>query len=98
MSLALKRTRNHYRLHKGENLMQNYLVIIEDRIICEGRTIVSANNAAEAALIARREAVDDLIPMSPMENGSECPRIYRIAHQFYGKDVARLGDGVGGPG
>lgn len=75
--------------------MPNYLVIIEDRIYCEGRVRVNADNAAEAAQMALCEAEQEEVEMTPMENGSQCPRVYRIVNEDDGIEVARIGDGWG---
>lgn len=75
--------------------MPTYIVTIEDRIICAGKIRVHADNAAEAALLARREAMDGNITMTPMENGEENPHVYRIRNE-HGDDIATLGDGIGG--
>lgn len=74
--------------------MPTYTVIIEDRIACAGRIQVNAANAAEAALIARREAMDGNIRMTPMENGEESPHVYQI-RDAYGDEIATLGNGIG---
>lgn len=75
--------------------MPTYIVTIEDRIICAGKIRVYASNAAEAALLARREAMDGNITMTPMENGEENPHVYQICNE-HGDDIATLGDGIGG--
>jgi len=74
--------------------MPTYIVIVEDRIACAGKIKVDADNAAEAALVARREAMEGNIKMMPMENGEEDPHIYQVRDQ-HGDEIATLGDGIG---
>ena len=58
--------------------MPYYTVTIEDRIYCSGTIQVEADNAAEAVIRAKTEAWQDNVQMSPMENGEEGPRVYRV--------------------
>lgn len=74
--------------------MQIYTVVIEDRIACAGTIRVEADNAAEATLIAKREAMEGNIKMLPMENGEEGPHVYQVKDQN-GDEVATLGDDIG---
>jgi hypothetical protein len=71
--------------------MPYYTVTIEDRIYCSGTVVIQADNAAEAAIQARMRAWDGDVEMSPMENGKEGPRVYKI-EDARGDDVATLGD------
>lgn len=71
--------------------MPYYTVTIEDRIYCSGTIRVEADNAAAAAILARTEAWDGNVRMSPMENGEEGPRVYKI-EDTNGDHVVTLGD------
>lgn len=72
--------------------MPTYIVTIEDRIYCSGTIRVQADNAAAAALMAKQAAHYGEVIMSPMENGEENPRVYKVCDNHNG-EIATLGNG-----
>ena len=71
--------------------MTKYIVTIEAEITCSGTITVEANNAAEAVLLARHAALGEGVKMSPMENGSDEPRIYQVRNRE-NNQTTTLGD------
>ena len=67
---------------------KTYRIRIEDRIFREGNVIVTAESAAEAALIARNMANRGEVEMGNLAY-DRYQAVYRI------EDVAQLGDGFG---